>query len=54
MSQRTANRSPSNFVESDSFIPERWLDDADRRFAQDNKAVFEPFMVGPRGCLGKP
>jgi len=53
MSQRTANRSPHNFIEPDSFVPERWLDDADLRFAQDNKAVFEPFMVGPRGCLGK-
>lgn len=51
MSQRTANRSPANFFEPDSFIPERWLGDSG---FDDNKAVFEPFMVGPRGCLGQP
>lgn len=52
MSQRTANRSPSNFIEPDSFIPERWLGGG--RFVQENKSVCEPFMVGPRGCLGQP
>ena len=53
VSPKTAFRSPSNFVEPDTFIPERWLSDADPRFAQDNKEVFEPFMVGPRNCIGK-
>lgn len=51
--QKTAFRSPSNFVDPDTYIPERWLEGADPRFAQDDKAVFEPFMVGPRNCIGK-
>ena len=53
VSPKTTYRSPSNFVDPDTFIPERWLHDADPRFAQDNKAAFEPFMVGPRNCIGK-
>ena len=53
VSTKTAFRSPSHFVEPDTFVPERWLHDVDPRFAQDNKAVFEPFMVGPRNCIGK-
>ncbi|KAM0801503.1 toxin biosynthesis cytochrome P450 monooxygenase [Usnea florida] len=51
--QKTAFRSPTNFVDPDTYIPERWLKDADSRFAKDDKAVFEPFMVGPRNCIGK-
>ena len=43
-----------NFVEADSYHPERWLPHADPKFAQDNKEAFEPFLVGPRNCLGKP
>ncbi|MCJ1453568.1 hypothetical protein MMC28_003915 [Mycoblastus sanguinarius] len=52
--QKTASRSPSNFVDPDVFIPERWLAEADRKFSKDDKAVWEPFMVGPRNCIGKP
>lgn len=37
-----------------SYIPERWLEDADPRFAQDKKDAFAPFLVGPRNCIGKP
>ena len=47
-------RSPLNFVEPNSFIPERWLPDADPKFDADRKDAQEPFMVGPRNCLGKP
>ena len=36
-----------------SYIPERWLEDADPRFAQDKKDAFAPFMVGSRNCIGK-
>lgn len=51
--QKTAYRSPDKFVDPESFIPERWLSDADVRFAKDDKAMYEPFMVGPRNCIGK-
>jgi len=51
--QKTAFHSPTNFVEPDAFIPERWLNE-DPKFNADNKEIFEPFMVGPRNCIGKP
>ncbi|MCJ1378123.1 hypothetical protein MMC17_001219 [Xylographa soralifera] len=51
--QKTAYQLPRNFVDPKSFLPERWLPDPDGRFAADDKAVFEPFLVGPRKCLGK-
>lgn len=51
----TAYRSPDNFHRPDEFLPERWLpghsDSAP--FDGDNKACFQPFSYGPRGCLGK-
>lgn len=51
--QKTASRLPSNFVEPLTFHPERWLKDADPKFNADIKGASEPFMVGPRNCLGK-
>lgn len=44
-------RSPKNFALPDSFIPERWL--GDPRFDDDRKEAFQPFVYGPRNCLGK-
>ncbi|TDZ36157.1 Trichothecene C-15 hydroxylase [Colletotrichum trifolii] len=41
---------PSKFLDPDSFIPERWLDD--ERFANDAKHLHQPFSYGPRNCLG--
>ncbi|KAI2794707.1 Cytochrome monooxygenase lcsI [Penicillium oxalicum] len=43
----------SHFTEPDSFIPERWLEPRDPRFENDTRAVFHPFSLGPRNCLGK-
>ena len=40
-------------MEPESFLPERWLPDPTNRFAEDEKKVFEPFMVGPRKCIAK-
>ena len=51
--QKTACHLPSNFVEPLAFCPERWLKDADPKFNADVKAASEPFLVGPRNCLGK-
>lgn len=50
---KTAYHSPSKFVDAESFVPERWLPEAPARFSADQKAIFEPFMVGPRNCLGR-
>lgn len=48
-------RSSANFVEPDSFIPERWATDGSRdpKFDADNHEAFHPFSVGPRNCLGR-
>ncbi|CAG9975461.1 unnamed protein product [Clonostachys byssicola] len=43
--------SPEHFLEPESFIPERWLDDP--RFVNDRKEAFQPFSFGPRKCLGR-
>ncbi|UPK90664.1 hypothetical protein LCI18_001599 [Fusarium solani-melongenae] len=51
MSQFAANLSPRNFVDPESFRPERWMNDP--RYAKDVKGVFQPFSFGPRVCIGK-
>ena len=43
-------RSPSNFTQPDSFIPERFLRDSP--FPNDNLHAFEPFLLGRHKCLG--
>ncbi|KAF2142717.1 uncharacterized protein K452DRAFT_248194 [Aplosporella prunicola CBS 121167] len=49
-----AYRSPRNFHAPTSFHPERWLaNEAGPEFANDRRAVLEPFSFGPRNCIGK-
>ena len=48
--QWSAYRSARNFRNPESFAPERWLNDP--HYADDNKAVFHPFHIGPRNCVG--
>jgi cytochrome P450 len=43
--------SPLNFRDPDSFIPERFL--GDERFVHDNRSALNPFILGPRNCIGK-
>ncbi|KAJ5809607.1 Cytochrome monooxygenase lcsI [Penicillium pulvis] len=43
----------SNFAEPDSFIPERWLDDREKRFESDNRSSLAAFSLGPRNCIGR-
>jgi cytochrome P450 len=47
----SAYHSPLNFRDPEDFVPERWL--GDPRYADDNKAVFQPFSIGPRSCIGR-
>ncbi|RFU80503.1 cytochrome p450 monooxygenase [Trichoderma arundinaceum] len=51
ISQWPANHSSRNFLEPETFAPERFLGDA--RFDNDNKNILNPFSFGPRNCLGK-
>ncbi|KAL4995183.1 cytochrome P450 [Aspergillus recurvatus] len=55
--QSAAYRSASNFHLPDDFIPERWLpgarNDPSSPFYNDNRAVVQPFSVGPRNCIGR-
>ncbi|KAK3311564.1 putative cytochrome P450 [Chaetomium strumarium] len=48
-------RSPDNFVNPDEFVPERFLDDYDEdsTYAGDKRDALQPFMVGPRNCIGR-
>ncbi|KAJ5637723.1 Cytochrome monooxygenase lcsI [Penicillium lividum] len=43
----------SNFTEPDSFIPERWLEDREKRFESDNRSCLAAFSLGPRNCIGR-
>jgi cytochrome P450 len=51
VSHYAAFRSPLNFRDPDSFVPERWL--GEPRYDGDNRAVFHPFSFGPRNCIGQ-
>ncbi|KAK8242211.1 isotrichodermin C-15 hydroxylase [Phyllosticta capitalensis] len=53
VSQYPAYHSSRNFAEPNSFVPERWLDDAPEKFKNDKKSVLMPFSNGPRNCIGK-
>ncbi|EZF25493.1 hypothetical protein H112_02222 [Trichophyton rubrum D6] len=49
-------RSPNYYHLPDSFIPERWLPNAqklDPGFAKDDRNAFQPFSYGAHNCPGK-
>ncbi|MCJ1381728.1 hypothetical protein MMC17_004839 [Xylographa soralifera] len=52
VSNFAASLSPENFVDSTSFVPERWLG-IDPRYSEDKKEVSQPFSIGPRNCVGQ-
>ena len=55
--QASASRSSRNFHLPHSYVPERFLpsatDDSTSPFYNDNRAVMQPFSVGPRNCIGR-
>lgn len=53
MSHYATHRSPSNFAEPDKFIPERFIDTEDPRWANDKREALQPFNYGPRNCIGR-
>ncbi|KAK3661299.1 hypothetical protein LTR56_000422 [Elasticomyces elasticus] len=50
---QAAYRSENNFARPNDFVPERWLDNPAAEFKNDSRDALQPFMVGPRGCIGK-
>ncbi|QPC73189.1 hypothetical protein HYE68_003941 [Fusarium pseudograminearum] len=51
--QWAVHNSPDHFALADQYVPERWLEDNDPRFANDAKQSVNPFSLGPRDCIGK-
>lgn len=51
VNQVAMNRSPRNFTNPDSFLPDRWLGDG--CFPDDQLQLCQPFSHGPRACLGR-
>ena len=43
------HRDPTLFLEPDSFIPERWLQDS----VSDMNSALTPFSIGSRNCIGQ-
>ncbi|KAL8708557.1 MAG: hypothetical protein Q9220_006610 [cf. Caloplaca sp. 1 TL-2023] len=43
--QKTMSRSATNFVDPNSFVPERWLPEADAKYQADRKGASEPFSA---------
>jgi cytochrome P450 len=51
VTQYSTYRSPTNFKNPDSFVPERWMKSPE--YATDRKSALQPFSVGPRNCVGQ-
>ncbi len=49
ISPYTVHRDPRWFERPDAFVPERWLDDLDKRLP---RLAYLPFGAGPRVCIG--
>lgn len=45
-----ASRSTLNWERPDEFLPERWIGDG---FPGDDRKATQPFILGPRVCLGR-
>ncbi|KAF1821708.1 cytochrome P450 [Dissoconium aciculare CBS 342.82] len=46
-------RSSLRWTRPYEFVPERFEKDAPEEFRHDDLSSFEPFSIGPRGCIGK-
>ncbi|KAI9681735.1 MAG: hypothetical protein M1822_007087 [Bathelium mastoideum] len=53
MAQYAVFRSPTNFADAEEYVPERWLLDADPKYAGDKREALQPFSFGPRNCIGR-
>lgn len=47
-------RSPAYFADASSFRPERWIENGEGTlFENDNRAAYQPFLIGSRACIGR-
>lgn len=46
-------RSSYNFADPDVFIPERFLETENPKWANDRRDALQPFSFGPRNCIGR-
>ncbi|OIW33645.1 cytochrome P450 [Coniochaeta ligniaria NRRL 30616] len=53
VSSWAAAHSPKSFTDPLTFAPERWLESERDRYPQHIKEASQPFLTGPRGCIGK-
>ncbi|KAG5292192.1 benzoate 4-monooxygenase cytochrome P450 [Histoplasma ohiense] len=51
--QWAANLSASNFADPTSFLLDRWLHTDRDLFANDRRDAVQPFLQGPRDCIGQ-
>lgn len=51
--QWAANLSASNFADPTSFHLDRWLHTDRGLFANDRRDAVQPFLQGPRDCIGQ-
>ncbi|OAX77264.1 hypothetical protein ACJ72_08440 [Emergomyces africanus] len=51
--QWAANMSPSNFADPTSFHLDRWLHPDQDLFVNDRQETVQPFLQGPRDCIGQ-
>jgi len=47
------SRDPRYFTNPESFIPERWIDPEFKLDRTLGRVAFQPFSLGPRGCIGR-
>jgi len=45
----SVTHNPNNFKDPYAFSPERWLDPN----CTDNLSASQPFLIGPRACMGQ-
>ncbi|EUC49786.1 hypothetical protein COCMIDRAFT_32802 [Bipolaris oryzae ATCC 44560] len=53
VNQLAAGHSEHNFKRAREFHPERWLDEPDSEFQNDDRSAVQPFSYGQRACIGR-